>query len=415
MSRLVLALFVLLPGIRAWAQEAWPEFRGPAGDGRAVQARPPVRWGEQENVVWKTPIPGRGWSSPVVWGDRIWLTTATPDGTRLYALCLDRDSGQVIFDKQVFAVAEPDEIHSFNSYASCTPVVEAGRVYVHFGSYGTACLDADTAQVIWERRDLPCDHFRGPGSSPILFENLLIVHFDGFDYQYVVALDKESGETVWRTDRDIDYGTDDGDIMKAFATPLVIEVDGQWQLISPTSKAALAYDPRTGEELWRVRYGGFSTSTRPLFSHGLVFLNTGFSKAELLAVRPDGSGDVTDSHVAWRQGQGIGSKPSHVCVDGLLYGVHDSGVATCLEARTGRTVWKARLTGEFSASPLYAGGHIYLFSERGPATVMRPGRTFQLVAENWLDAGCMASPAVSADALIVRTRTHLYRIETTSN
>ena len=346
------------------AADNWPQFRGPDGDGHAQAATLATTWSESQHIAWKTPIHGRGWSSPVVWGDQIWLTTATEDGRRMYAVCVDRDSGKIVHDLHLFDVAQPDEIHVTNSYASPTPVIEAGRVYIHFGCYGTACVDTSTGQTLWQRRDLPCNHWRGPGSSPILFEDLLIVHFDGYDLQYVVALDKATGATRWKTNRDIDYGTDDGDLKKAFCTPTIISVQGQLQLISPAAKAAIAYDPRTGRELWRIRYANHSATARPLFGHGLVFLNSGFSKAELFAVRPDGQGDVTDTHIAWSTDRGIGSKPSHLLVDDLLYVVHDQGTASCLEALTGKLVWQKRLGGNFSASPLYARRQALLHERR---------------------------------------------------
>ena len=313
----------------------WPQFRGPEGNGHAQATGLATVWSESENISWKTPIHGRGWSSPVVWQNQVWLTTATEDGRQLFALCVDANSGNILHDLPLFQVAHPDEIHVTNSYASPTPVLEPGRVYVHFGTYGTACLDTSTGQILWQRRDLPCNHWRGPGSSPILFEDLLIVNFDGFDQQYVVALDKNTGQTRWKTDRNIDFQTDDGDLKKAFCTPTIISVQGQLQLISPAAKAAIAYDPRTGRELWRLRYDNHSATARPLFGHGLLFINSGFSKAELLAVRPGTTGDVTDTHVAWKTDRSIGSKPSHLLVDDLLYVVHDQGTASCLDALTG--------------------------------------------------------------------------------
>ena len=404
-------LLVLLAAGSARAADNWPQFRGPTGDGHSAATGLPLTWSETKNVRWKTPLHGRGWSSPVVWGDQIWLTTAREDGTQMFAVCVAAASGNILHDIKLLDVKKPRFCHPLNSYASPTPVVEAGRVYVHFGSYGTACLDTKTGRMLWSRRDLPCNHFRGPGSSPILFGNLLIVHLDGFDYQYIVALDKHSGQTVWKSDRDIDYGTDNGDIMKAYSTPILIEAAGRTQLISPTSKAALAYDPLTGEELWRVRYESFSATARPLFGHGLVYINTGFGKADLLAVRPDGRGDVTLSHVAWKASKRVGSKPSQLLIGDLIYNVHDSGVASCLDAASGTEVWARRVAGQYSASPLYADGRIYFFSHEGNTTVIKPGRRYRKLSVNRLDDGFMASPAVTGKALILRTRTHLYRIE----
>lgn len=387
----------------------WPQFRGPAGDGHAEGTSLPTTWSEATNVLWKTPIHGRGWCSPVVWGNQIWLTTATEDGTEMSVLCLDRDSGEVLRDQKLLHNENPRFCHALNSYASPTPVVEEGRVYVHFGSYGTACLDTATGETIWMRKDLPCNHWRGPGSSPILFDGMLIVHFDGYDHQYVVALDKENGQTIWKRDREIDYGTDNGDLMKAYATPIVVRVGDRDQLISPAAKATLAYDVRTGEELWRIRYEQHSATARPLFGNGRFFINTGFPKAQLWAVRVGGSGDVTDTHVDWRVTQSVPSMPSQLLIGRQIYMIHD-GVATCLNAETSRVIWKKRVAGKYSSSPLYADGKIYFFSHEGKTTVIRPGTTFDQLAVNELDDGFMASPAVTGDSLILRTRSHLYRI-----
>jgi outer membrane protein assembly factor BamB len=410
-STLALAA-LMLPLTAALADENWPRFRGPHANGHADGAGLPTSWSESKNVKWKTPIHDLGWSSPVVWGDQIWVTTATADGKVDYAICVDKNTGKIIHDLKLWENANPSPLgNAMNCYASCTPVIEEGRVYVHFGSYGTACLDTATGKILWQRRDLPCEHFRGPGSSPILFENLLIFHMDGYDHQYVVALDKATGETVWKVDRDVDYGTDNGDTMKAFCTPLVIEAAGKTQLISPTSKATLAYDPRTGKELWRVRYGSFSVAAMPLFDKDLLYLNTGFGKADLLAVRPDGEGDVTQSHVVWTAKKSIGSKPSQVLVDGLIFNVHDSGVASCLDAKTGDELWSKRLGGEYSAALLYGDGKVYFCSHDGSTTVLKAARGYTELAKNQFDDGFMASPAVTGKALILRTKSALYRVE----
>ena len=416
---MILAAVAWLAGPLA-AAENWPEFRGPTGQGHAEADNLPVEWSEQQNVAWKTPIHGRGWSTPVVWGDRVWLTTATPDGREMSAICVDRETGEVLFDKKIFRVADPRSLgNDVNGYASPSPVIEPGRVYVHFGSYGTACLDSETGEVIWQRRDLPCNHWRGPASSPILFENLLILTFDGADRQYLAALDKETGETVWKTPRSTHF--DDlnaqgepianGDFRKAFNTPIIIRVDGRVQMISPGAKAVFAYDPRTGEEIWSVHYPGHSSAPRTLRGEGMVFVCTGFPRPEMWAIRPTGSGEVADSHVAWKYGKNVPAKPSPLLVEGRIYMIDDSGVASCIDAETGEDVWKARVDGSYSASPVYAGGRIYFFSEEGKTTVIAPGEEYKKLAENRLDSGFMASPAVAGDALFLRTRTHLYRIE----
>jgi outer membrane protein assembly factor BamB len=390
----------------------WPEFRGPTGNGCSQARGLPVRWSETENIRWKTAIHGRGWSSPVVWGDQVWLTTAPDDGREAYAVAVDLASGRIVHDVKVFDVPRPQPIEPFNSYASPTPTIEAGRLYVHFGAHGTACLDTRSARILWTRRDLKCNHFRGPGSSPILVGNLLVVHFDGIDLDYVVALDKSTGKTVWKTDRSTDFSGVDGDFRKAYSTPIVITVAGRRQLISPASRAAMAYDPLTGRELWKIHFESYSTAPRPVAGEGLVFIHTGFgSAAELLAVRPDGQGDVTDTHIVWRLGKYVSNKPSAILLDGLLYMTADNGIATCLEAKTGKQVWQQRLRGRQSASPIAADGRIYFFSQEGKTTVIRAGRDYEKLAENKLDDGFMASPAVAGKALILRTKTRLLRVE----
>ncbi len=412
-------LFLVL-SLSAYAD--WPQFRGPEGQGHAAGRGFPLTWSEKSNVRWKTRIHGRAWSSPVVLGGQVWLTTATENGQELFALALDRESGRVLHDLKLFSVERPQYAHPFNTYASPTPVIEAGRVYVTFGSPGTAAIDTRTGQVLWERRDFECNHFRGAGSSPILFGDMLIMHFDGSDHQFVAALDKRTGRTVWRTERSIDFKDlrpdgrpeADGDFRKAFATPHIVDVDGKPTLISIGSKATYGYDPRTGKELWRLEErGNHSGSTRPVFGGKTLFYPSGFPTGELLAVRPDGRGDVTQSHVLWRFAKGVPKKPSLLLVGDLIFMVGDNGIASCVRAGSGELVWGARVDGGYSASPVFADGRVYLFSEEGKTTVIEAGEAFKVLAENHLEDGFMASPALAGRALFLRTRTHLYRIEET--
>jgi outer membrane protein assembly factor BamB len=414
---LLVAAFVLTT-VPTHAQ--WPQYRGPDGFGVAADAKIPLTWSEEANVRWKTPVHGRAWSSPIVLDNQVWVTTATPDGKQLSALALDRETGKVIHDLKLFEVPTPQYAHPFNSYASPTPVGEPGRVYVTFGSPGTAALDTKTGKVLWERRDLECNHFRGAGSSPILFRNLLIMHFDGSDVQYVVALDKNTGRTVWKTPRSIDFKDlnpdgkpkADGDYRKAFSTPHIITVNGEPLLISLGGKAAYGYDPMSGKERWRLEErGSHSASTRPVAGHGMVFYPTGFDTPQLIAIKPDGAGDVSASHMVWRFTRGVPNKPSILLVDDLIYMINDVGIASCVEAKTGALVWQSRVGGTFSASPIYAGGRIYIFDEDGKTTVLQAGREFKVLAENHLDNGFMASPAVAGDALFLRTSKDVYRIE----
>jgi len=408
------------------AQTGWPEFRGPWGNGLASapgDSTPrglPLRWSETENVKWKTPIPHSGWSTPVVLGGQVWLTTATLDGHDFFAICIDADTGKIVFNEKVFHADAPEPLgNNVNCYASPSPAIEPGRVYVHFGSYGTACLDTATGKALWERQDLACRHFRGPGSSVILFEDLLILTFDGIDVQYLVALDKNTGKTVWKTDRSTKWDDLDdqgkpvreGDYRKAFSTPLVIDAGGGRQLISAGSKALFSYDPRTGKELWTVRHTAHTAVLCPVFGRGIVVFCTGLGKPELWGVRPGGRGDVTATRVAWKAEKGAPKTPSPIVVGDLLYAVNDEGVGMCLEVATGKEVWRERIGGSFIASPVYADGRLYVFNQQGRAMVLKAGRTFGILATSTLDAGCMASPAVAGKALFIRTKTHLYRIE----
>jgi outer membrane protein assembly factor BamB len=412
----------------AWAAMAeWPEFRGPTGDGHApVDGRTvPLNWSETENVSWKTAIPHRGWSAPVVLEGKVWVTTATVDGHEAFVLGLDAATGEVLFHTKVFHVEQPEPLGngaSMNCYATPSAVIEPGRIYVHFGSAGTACLDTATGEVLWKRNDLPCRHYRGPSSSLVSFKNLLILTMDGADLQYHVALDKASGETVWRTNRSVAWNDEDvpgqmardGDLRKAHSTPLIVRVDGEAQMISAGAKAAYGYDPGSGRELWRVEYPDWSVAPRPVFDGRLAYIVTGLSKKEMWAVNPRGRGDVTETGVLWKLRTHVGRYASPLLVDGLLYLAAEESFVSCVEAATGRVLWTERIGGRYAASPVYAGGRLYFFNQEGETIVLKPGRTFERLATNVLDDGFMASPAVSGGAFFLRTRSHLYRVETAS-
>jgi outer membrane protein assembly factor BamB len=417
-----LAVFTvaMLSSAALTAAENWPQFRGPGGDGQSAATGLPVKFSETENVKWKTAIHGKAWSSPVIWGAQIWLTTATEDGTALGVVCVDMDSGKVLRDDTIFRVAAPQFCHKFNSYASPTPVIEEGRIYVTFGSPGTACLDTKTGAKIWERTDFVCNHYRGAGSSPIVWGDLLIMNFDGSDAQFLVALDKKTGKTVWQTPRSIDFqdlGADgkpknEGDYRKAFSTPTVVEHGGVTTLVSSGAKAHYGYDPKTGKELWRFEErGNHSAATRPVAGFGMVFIPVGFAQAQVVALKLGGSGLLPADAPAWRLKKTAPNKPSLLLIGDLLYAINDGGIATCVDAKTGEVVWSQRIGGNFSASPIHADGRIYACNEEGKVTALATGREFKVLGESQLEAGCMASPAASGKALFVRTRTHLYRVE----
>lgn len=389
------------------AAAQWPQFRGPTGQGLAAGAEPPLEWSETRNVVWKVPV-GGGWSSPVVADGSVWMTTAVAgrDGATvsLRAVAFDARTGQSRVDVEVFRLERPGAINLKNSRASPTPIVDRGRVYVHFGADGTAALDG-RGRILWRTR-LPYESQHGNGGSPVLYGDLLIVNCDGWGEEaYVAALDTATGDIRWKTSRPRPWS-------HAYSTPLLIEVDGQDQVVSTGAYRAVAYEPRTGREIWRVRYAdGFSNVPRPVFAHGLVYIGTGFNEPTLIAVRPDGHGDVTATHLAWTQRRGAPYTPSPIVAGEYLYYVSDTGVLTQADARAGEVRWQARLGGNFSASPVLAGGRLYFQSEEGVTSVVAPGEDFELLATNRLDGATLASMAVDGEAVYIRSATHLYRIE----
>ncbi len=428
MRSLAAVLIASLCGLAATARADWPDFRGPWCDGRANPPGStnslglPLHWSETENIKWKTPIHDRGWSTPVIMNGQVWLTTATIDGHDFFAVCVDEATGKIRFDNKIFHCDNPESLGAavnFNCYASPSAVLEPGRAYVHFGTYGTACLDASTGKTIWKRDDLPCRHFRGPGSSPILCDNLLILTMDGIDQQYVVALDKNTGKTVWKTDRTAQYNdldnkgrpTGGGDFRKAFSTPLVIDAGGVKQIITTASKAAYSYNAATGSEIWKLAHGGYSPASRPLFDDGRVIVTSGNGKPEIMGLRPDVHGDVPPEAVLWRVARGSPSRTSGTIDNGLLYIVNEGGIACCFQTADGTEVWRERIGGEYSASILYGDGKIYAFSQDGKSVVLQAGRTFGSLATNQLSAGFMASPAADGHALYLRTMAALYRVE----
>ncbi|GAB5405251.1 MAG: PQQ-binding-like beta-propeller repeat protein [Aureliella sp.] len=416
-----------MPGSIAFGQ--WPDRHGPTLDGHVAAADAaglPTTWSETENIAWKAPLHDEGHSSPVVLENKVWLTAATEDGTKQYVICIDETSGEVLHDKLLF---ENDDVEplggavGFNNYAAPSPVLSPGAVFVHFGSYGTARLNAETAEVVWERRDLECRHFRGPGSSPVLVGEKLILTFDGIDQQYTVALDAKTGKTIWRTDRSTDYGDldengkpkRDGDFRKAYCTPGTATVGDQLQILSVGSRAMQSYDAATGKELWTLRHGSYNAGIRPLWlpKQRLALINTGSRGAELVAVRLDEttSGDITESHVEWTYKKGNPRFSMPIYSDGLIFQVNDLGVVICLDAADGKQLWKGRAAGNYRASPILAGDRLYFFSEDGLGTVLRAGRQFERIASSKVEElGTTACPAVSKGAIFVRGKTHLFKI-----
>lgn len=421
----------------AVAADNWPQFRGPTGDGQSTAKGLPLKWSETENVKWKTPIHDKGWSQPVIWGDQIWLTTATEDGKELFVMTLDKNTGKVLRDVKLFEATQPELWKKYNSYASPTPVIEEGRVYVSFGEAGTACLDTKTGAKLWERRDLKCNHYRGAGSSPILHGHLLVLQFDGADEQFIVALDKETGKDAWRVKRSTDYRDLDaagkpkaeGDLRKGYGTPQIATIEGKPVLLSNGAKAHYGYDPLTGKELWQVENQPFhSTGARPIYGHGLIFFAAGFSKGHFYAIKPppasawkpgnildaskDGEAAPGKPQLVWKLTKGVPETPSPILHEDLLLLVDNGGFASCVEAKTGKVLWSERVLKAVYGSPICAEGRVYATDRDGKTAVFAAAREFKLLAENKLDdvAGA-ASPAVSGKAIYLRTIKALYRIE----
>jgi outer membrane protein assembly factor BamB len=399
--RVLAAVVLVLAGV-VHAQE-WPQFRGPTGQGHSEARGVPVEWSETKNVAWKTRVPGLGWSSPVVGHGRVWLTTATGDrDASLRALAFDIESGKEIVNVEVFRVRNPRDINPKNSWASPTPILDADRVYVHFGADGTAALTT-SGQVVWTAR-FPYASQHGAGGSPVLYGDLLIFSGDGHDTAFVVALDKRTGKVRWKTNRRYPHD-------QAYTTPLVIRAGDRDQVVSIGAFRVGAYDPASGKEIWRASYAdGFSNVPRPVFGHSLVYIATGFQQPSLVAVRPDGTGDVTKTHIAWELRRGAPFTPSPILIGDELYMINDGGILSCVEAKTGNVIWQQRLGGSYSASPIQVEGRIYFSSEQGVTTVLVPGREFRRAATNALDGAILASAGVAESSLFIRTDTHLYRI-----
>ncbi len=401
-------------------EQNWTHFRGSSLNAISESANPPITWNETSNIRWKTDMPGKGWSSPVAFDNQIWLTSATEDGKKMNGVCLDFNSGKILFDIQIFT---PDSIqgkHSINTYATPTPCIEKGFVYLHFGTFGTACVSTTDGKIMWKRTDLNCNHVQGPGSSPIIYKNLLILHIEGVDVQYIVALDKTTGKTIWKTERPVKVYEPLTPIgKKAYITPLIINVKGKDLLISNGSAICQALDPETGKEVWHVIQGTDSTIAMPVSENGLVYFIPGFVSppegekyTELIAVNPDGQGDIGSRNVAWKRKIPVLQLLTPLLKGGLIYMVDTQNNLLCLDAKTGLIVYTQKMKSKHYASPVFANGLIYFISGKGEATVLKEGRKFEIVAENKLPGEVFATPAILRNQILLRTDKSLYCIQT---
>jgi outer membrane protein assembly factor BamB len=397
----------------------WTHFRGSRSNGLAETENIPLKW-DDSVIKWKRAIHDRGHSSPVVFGSQIWVTTAKDDGKELYAVCLDFNTGETIFDIKIFTPDEVDEKNQLNTYATPTPCIEKGFVYVHYGNSGTACINTSNGTIVWKNSDFKCKFVQGAASSPILYKNLVILHYEGVDVRYLVALEKSNGKLVWKSDRPADPYKPLTEIgKKAYITPLIINVKGRDLLISNGSAVCIAYDPDTGNEIWRVVDGAESTVAMPITENGVLYWYTGFmvdtdgSKyTDFLAVNPDGQGDITATNFIWkkRDGLALNQMLTPVIKDGLIYTLTTRNIMMCIDAKTGDEVWSKHVTSNFNASPVYINGNIWFFSAKGEILVIKAGRKYEVVAQNKMDSGIWSTPAVLRNSMILRTQKYLYRI-----
>lgn len=415
----IITLFIFILSSCESDQNNWTHFRGSNMNGHANVEIAPLHWSDTENVVWKVPVEGLAWSSPVVYGNQVWLTSAEKDGHEFYTYCFDLETGKLLDEKTIFTADDPQRIHGTNSYATPTPCIEKGKVYVHYGHFGTACINTNNFEVVWKRDDLTCKHMQGPASSLILHDDKLIVHLEGTEDPYVVSLNKNTGETIWKSVRPKEiYDPLEPVFRKSYQTPIVINVDGRELLISNASFMCFAHDVKTGEVVWTLEYGFDSTVGQPLYYNGLVFVNSGWIFEDnkpfwtrQYAIDPSGKGDITKTHVKWMYEEKVPQIPTPVIVDGLMYMVHDRGLVTCIDAMSAKVIWTEKLKGNFNSSPIYAGGNIYFINVKGECTIIKPGDKFQKVAENDIEGTVKAVPVFVEDKMILRSDKFLYLIK----
>lgn len=392
--------------------ENWPQFRGPTGQGESSEKNLPLKWSTTENIAWTAEIPGWGWSSPIVWADRIFLTYTTQDGISCHVMSIDRRAGKIVWDIEVFKQTLT-RLQSKNSYASPTPITDGTMVYAVFKEGGIAALSFE-GKVAWTNLDYPFYNQHGMGSSPALYKNLLILPYDTsaktgdlklgwqkpWDQGFVLALDKATGKEVWKTHRGLSR--------IGHTMPRIIDVDGKPQIISDAGDKLEGFDPDTGKLIWWATNTGESVVPTPVLGDGLLFTESGWMDITIRAWRLGGTGDVTKTNLVWELKKGVPTIPSYAFHDHRLYTLKEDGILQCLEPTTGKLLWKKRMEGHYSASPVVADGRIYFLSEEGTTTVIDDGPELKILAENPLNEPCQASMAISDGKLFIRTRNHLY-------
>ena len=425
---ILFAYFADLASIKA----DWLQWRGPMGQGIADQSKVPIEWSETKNIAWRAQLPGRGWSSPLIVGNQVWVTTAHEtiaseeqskerlkantgsqplivlSELRIHAICIDKETGEIIKDIEVLRKKDPQWIHKTNSYASPTPIIEDGRMYIQKGSYGSACLDLESGKVMWQNQDLWVMHENGPGGSPLIWHDLLIFHMDGSDKQFIVAIDKNTGKVVWKTKRSGKMH-DNPQLKKAYGTPVIVSLQGRDVVVSPAANWLYGYDPVTGDELWKLEYGtlGFSIVPKPVIGNGMIYIGTSYMRPQMLGI------DVSkpQPRIAWSCKRSVPAISSPLLIGEELYFVSDSGgMVTCLDAKTGVERWRERIGGNHGSSPTFVGGRILFHSKEGETVALKPGREFKILARNKLDGEHHASAAISDNSIFLRTEKALYKI-----
>lgn len=390
----------LLPSVSA---ENWPCWRGPRGDGTSTETNLPVRWSETENIAWKTELPGLGHASPIVWEDRLFTVTATQEDEARVLLCLDRRSGQLLWQTKVL-ISPFEKKHRLNSFASSTPATDGELVYTAFldGKEMVVSAHDFAGKQRWQVRPGVFSSKHGFCSCPVLFKDMVIVNGDHDGDAYLVALDRESGEIVWKTPRE--------NKTRSYCTPIIRKIDGRTQMILSGSKCVASYDPNNGKRHWIIDGPTEQFVASPVYSHGLLFITGGFPDHHILAIDPRGSGNITDSHIIWRHRKGVSYVPSPVACGDYFVMVSDNGIGSCYEAKSGETTWFARIGRHFSASLVAAEGLAYILADSGEMTIVRPGQEVEIVAKNPIGEECYASPAISQGQIFLRTNKHLIAI-----
>ena len=397
-------VLLLLPAV-ARAGE-WPSWRGPTGDGVSGETTVPVTWSATDNIAWKTPIPGKGHSSAIVWDDRVFVTSAVSSSRMLFAV--DRATGKILWQRTVLR-ARPEKINRLNSLASSTPATDGKRVWVTFLDVAKAlvvCYDVD-GKEIWRRSPGRFTAKHGYCASLLLYKDLVIVNADqdarGADRAYIVALDKATGAERWRIDRP--------NRVRSYVPPVVFTAAGKDQMVLSGSKCTASYDPRTGKRHWIVNGPTEQFVASMVYTDGMFMITGGFPTLHSLGIRPDGAGNVTKSHVAWHiQGDATSYVPSPIAAGKYFFLVSDDGTASCLQAKTGKVIWQERLGRHHSASPVSAAGKLYFLDDAGVMFILDAAPKFRLIAKNPLGEPCFASPAISRGQFFIRALKTLYCI-----